>query len=197
MKLYLVRHGETELNKKGVYYGWTDCGLTKQGEIQGDNLGKFFEKIPLDYIYSSSLKRAVLTAEKIRKSRDIPLIKWDCFREIHFGNWEGKLFSEVEKEDKANYLEWCHDWQNFQIPKGEAFSEFYTRVIQGMKKMLQERAEETILLVAHNGVLNCIFCELIGTGPKGFWKFQCDQDSYSLFELTDGNVIVKKINESV
>ena len=63
MKVYIVRHGETENNKKGVWTGWNDIPLTKKGEEDAARLGKLLKDIPFDAVFASDLQRACKTAE--------------------------------------------------------------------------------------------------------------------------------------
>ena len=62
MRIYLVRHGETVLNCRKCYYGFTDASLNENGIKQAESLRSFFSAMDFDYIISSPLKRAADTA---------------------------------------------------------------------------------------------------------------------------------------
>lgn len=195
MKLYLVRHGETECNKAGVYCGWMESPLIERGRKQAEKQADFFENMKIEKIFSSDLSRAVETAGIIGERKKIPVIQWPCFREISFGEWEGKTYLEAQKANPVLYEAWCRDWKNTKMPGGECFLTFYERVKKGLKEVLNEKKDS--LIVAHSGVICCIFCQMIGTGMDGFWKFKQDHESYSLLEITEGNIVVEKINSSL
>ncbi len=198
MKLYLVRHGETQLNLNRVYYGWTDCPLNDTGIKQAKGLAEYFETIQIDKIITSDLLRAVTTAEMIKGNRKIPLEKKQAFRELHFGEWEEKDFRFVKKNYPEGYAAWAKNWRKFQIPKGESFRDFYERVTKELKKILESENEDSnILLISHNGVMSALLCFLIGVGEDGFWKFSFQQNAYSLVSIKYGNVIIEKINSSL
>ena len=64
MKIYFVRHGETDMNARNMFYGWYDADINEKGIAQAEELRAAFETIHIDAIYSSDLKRASHTAEK-------------------------------------------------------------------------------------------------------------------------------------
>lgn len=196
MKLYLMRHGETNLNLNGVYYGWTDCDINKKGIEQATLAAQYFKKIPLDAIISSDLLRAKHTAQIIAKEKKLSVLEEKSFREIHFGDWENKHFKFIEKDDKKNWEAWCDDWENTSFPNGEEFQKFYNRVITKLYYFIEQYKNKTVLLVSHNGVLSAIFCELTGAGQKNFWKFKVLQETYSFISIENGNIIIEKINSS-
>lgn len=195
MKLYLVRHGETQLNVEGVYYGWTDCPLNPHGIEQANTLQQYFKNISYDKVISSDLCRAVTTASIINKEKSVPLIKTKAFREIHFGQWEEKSFSYVQKHYSKEYQQWSNNWQEFMIPGGESYNDFYERVTTELKRIIENDPQNSnLLIVSHNGVISVMLCMLIGVGKGGFWKFNASQDAYSLISINHGNVVIDKIN---
>ena len=198
MKLYLVRHGETQMNVDKLYYGWTDCPLNENGERQAEKLKEFFKTVPLDKIICSSLLRASSTAEKINEGKNIPIFKEDDFRELHFGAWEGKDFCHIKENYPEEYRQWAKDWQGFAIPEGEAFSVFYERVTNRLQQLISEEEENSsILLVSHNGVMSAMLCYLTGAGPSSFWRFNFSQEAYSMVSIRRGNIVIEKINSTL
>ena len=93
MKLYLVRHGETELNVKKVYYGSTDCELTEKGKEQAVSLKTAFASVPLDLVLESPLKRAKTTVDLILGEKEVPRLEDGRLKELDFGGWEGKSYT--------------------------------------------------------------------------------------------------------
>ena len=71
MRLYLVRHGQTDMNKRNMFYGWTDADINETGIQQAEMLRQYFRQIPIDAIYSSDLRRAAHTAEIIADGKDM------------------------------------------------------------------------------------------------------------------------------
>ncbi len=195
MKLYLVRHGQTDMNKEKLYYGWTDCPINEVGKKQAETLYGFFKNVEYHKVITSDLKRSVETAEIITKGKNIVFDKRTAFRELNFGLWEGKHYKTLKKEYPEAFEQWGKDWKNFCIPEGEAFFTFYERIRKELKKVIAETAEEeNVLLVTHNGVMSAMLCVLTGAGYDGFWKFFLEQETYSLVSVKNGMIIIEKIN---
>lgn len=194
MRLYLVRHGETDRNLRNMFYGWTDCDINETGVKQAKGLGSFFDGIHLDRIYASDLLRARHTAEIIRGERTIPLDTKEAFREQFFGDWEDVESTLVREQQRETYAYWLAHWDSDGIPGGEHFSEFYQRVIQGLEALIQENKGKEVLLVAHNGVLSIILCHLSGVGEKGYWRFFAAQGCYSSLLISGAKTTIERIN---
>ena len=95
MKLYFIRHGETDLNIVKRLQGATDIPLNENGEAIAIETGQGMKDIHFDMIFTSPLKRAYRTAELVRGDREIPLYIDERLREICFGDYEG-LISKSE-----------------------------------------------------------------------------------------------------
>lgn len=197
MKLYLVRHGETDKNANGFFYGWTDCDINKNGIRQAKALQEFFKDIPIDEMYASDLLRASHTADIIRGEREIPYLRCNCFRELYYGDWEDKPASYI-KENFADELKgWHSNWMESQMPNGETFEEFYTRVTQGLDALIAGGGEKTVVLVSHNGPMSAMLCHLTGAGAGSFWRFPSYQGCFSSVNVIGDRILIDKINCSV
>ena len=95
MKLYLIRHGETDWNIVKRLQGATDIPLNENGEALARETAEGLKEIPFDMVFTSPLKRAYRTAEIVKGNREIPLIIEERIREICFGDYEG-LVSKSE-----------------------------------------------------------------------------------------------------
>ena len=154
MKIYFVRHGETDMNARNMFYGWYDADINEKGIAQAEELRAAFETIHIDAIYSSDLKRAYHTAEIIANGREVQPVPE--IRELYYG-----------------------DWVDRRMPNGEAFMEFYDRVTRGLEQIIKENKSKHVLIVSHNGALSAMHCHLTGAGPKAFWRFNSKQGHYS------------------
>jgi len=108
VKLFLIRHGESDGNVKRKFSGFQDVDLTEKGVWQAKRLARRLEGVRIDSVYCSDLKRARHTAEIIFKARGIDIISNPKFREINFGAWEGYTFEEIKEKfgygDEFNHL---------------------------------------------------------------------------------------------
>ncbi len=147
MKLYIVRHGETDANAQGIVQGWLDTELNETGIAQAIEVAKNFNK-PIDAIYSSDLRRAIKTAREFRNHYvSTPYFEDIRLRERNFGDVAGTHRDE-------------HDWEQFwsledqvTIPNAETLSDFTRRVADFLDD-LTTNPYNSVLIVAHGGVLN-------------------------------------------
>ena len=192
-KVYLVRHGETDYNKRGCYYGWTDCSLTVEGIEQSKTLRRSFESIQYDVILSSDLKRATETANIINRGSK-ELITDNRLRELNFGQWEGKNYQEIMIQYAEHWNLWVEDWENATPTGGESFSSMYNRTSECMDEILKIYKDKSIVIVSHNGSLRIIAAYLLGLTSEKSWCFSFDHGRYSLLEIHKGHCRIKGIN---
>ena len=191
MKLYLVRHGETELNVKKVYYGSTDCGLTEKGKEQAVSLKTAFASVPLDLVLESPLKRAKTTVDLILGEKEVPRLEDGRLKELDFGGWEGKSYTELQGDPL--YEQWCREWKTTCPPRGECFLDLAHRVRSFYGDLLK-REEERVLIVAHHAVLQQLMACLLEAEPESCWHYAFEQGTYTVFEIRDGFAVLKGHN---
>ena len=164
MKIYFVRHGETDMNARNMFYGWYDADINEKGIAQAEELRAAFETIHIDAIYSSDLKRAYHTAEIIANGREVQPVPE--IRELYYGDWENRTWEEMSEADLEEWHGWLTDWVDRRMPNGEAFMEFYDRVTRGLEQIIKENKSKHVLIVSHNGALSAMHCHLTGAGPR-------------------------------
>lgn len=191
MKLYLVRHGETELNVKKVYYGSTDCELTEKGKEQAVSLKTAFASVPLDLVLGSPLKRAKTTVDLILGEKEVPRLEDGRLKELDFGGWEGKSYTELQGDPL--YEQWCREWKTTCPPRGECFLDLAHRVRSFYGDLLK-REEERVLIVAHHAVLQQLMACLLEAEPESCWHYAFEQGTYTVFEIRDGFAVLKGHN---
>lgn len=192
MKLYFVRHGETDMNARNMFYGWTDADINAKGISQAEELREAFRDIPIDAIYSSDLKRALHTAEIIADGRHVEAIS--DIRELYYGKWENRTWEQMTEADRADWQKWKTDWVERVMPEGESFMDFYNRVTAGLDRIIRENKGKHVLVVSHNGALSAMHCHLTGAGPKGFWNFNSKQGHYSAVWVSEKKLTYDCIN---
>lgn len=196
MEIYFVRHGQTDYNILGKYYGRTDIQLNEMGEKQAREIAKFLSGISFDKIITSPLKRAYDTARIIGEGRKIPIEKEELLCEQDFGIFEGKTYIQLQKEYPIELKAWNKDFSNTAPTGGESFRQVRERIDRFVEK-LKVQEEERILLVAHKGSFGHFFASILGLSLKGFWNFTFEQGCYSKISIEDGYAIIRKINERI
>ena len=183
MKLYFVRHGETDMNARNMFYGWYDADINAKGISQAEELRDAFREIHIDKIYSSDLTRALHTAQIIADGRPVEIMP--DLREMAYGIWENRTWESMTEADRELLKKWRFDWLDLEIPEGESFMGFYHRVTSGLDQIIQENKGKHVLVVSHNGALSAMHCHLTGAGPKGFWNFNSKQGHYSAVWISE------------
>ena len=98
-EIHLFRHGETTWNVEGRFQGLEISKLTKRGVLQAQNLGEKLKDTEFDKIYSSPSLRTKQTANAIWPDKADKIIYLDDLVEIKLGKLEGKLYSDIKKND--------------------------------------------------------------------------------------------------
>lgn len=190
-KYYFVRHGATDFNGLGVYFGKTDCPLNVEGILQGKALGASLEGISFDEIFTSPMKRCVDTVRFITGGRK-PVICEDL-SELDFGRWEGLNFRECQERDPEEFKKWSADYRNTAPPEGEKYADFYERVRIFYHETLLMR-EGTVLIVAHKGVLQLLASLFLTGNDSLFWNFNFLLGKYSILERNEDHCTIDRLN---
>jgi alpha-ribazole phosphatase len=143
------------------------------------------ERIP--HIFCSPMARCRETARLL----DLPagISYRDDLREIDFGLWEGKKFSEIEKSDPHRVRDWIADPEGFCFPGGECRADFILR-IEGIKKMLQSLQSEKVLVVSHGGVIRHLICSFLGLPLRNYLLFKINEGEFTTLECySEGGVL--------
>jgi probable phosphoglycerate mutase len=182
-EIYLIRHGETELNRGGIFRGRLDVPLNENGLIQADYLGDVLKNRSFDTIYSSPLSRATQTAKGIiKKNNNPPEIKINkAFHNIDLGEWQGQAKSNIEKSAPAKFRQWIENPEKLEIPGGESILDVRERAWNELQRIVGSEGD-TIAIVTHRSVLKCILGAVMGLRDHFFWKFHLDNASYSIIE---------------
>ena len=138
MKLWLVRHGETEANVAGLYSGHAPTPLTERGMMQARTLGQLLQAVTFDRVLCSELERTHITADLLLGTRHIPRQIVPELNEMFFGDWEMRHHRDLQLEDAENYAAWCADWQHAAPTNGESFQSFSRRIAAFSEALAQE-----------------------------------------------------------
>lgn len=128
MRLWLIRHGETQANIDGLYSGHAPTPLTERGIAQAKSLHTLLRDVPFDKVLCSELERAQHTARLVLDARQLPMQIIPELNEMFFGDWEMRHHRELMQEDAENYSAWCNDWQHTVPTRGEGFQAFSQRI---------------------------------------------------------------------
>jgi alpha-ribazole phosphatase len=166
-QVLFIRHAETGM--AGRFCGHSDPELNAQGQLQLAKLAQALSTEKIREVYSSDLRRAQSTAQAIAASRNVPVTLSPALREIHFGNWEGLTWAEIEHLDAAYARRWADGYPHVTAPEGESFLNFEARVLEEVNDLIQ-RAGGSIAVVTHAGVLRMVLRYLHGCSEQEAWQ---------------------------
>ena len=195
-RLLLVRHGNTELNSAQIFVGHTDVELSAVGYSQVERLRDRLSAEKIDIIYSSDLKRALVTAETIASRHQLAVIACPELREINYGNLDGLTFEEI-KRLYPEVAQLCADWSlQLKFPDGESVDELKQRVSRFLDRLKQHTPQQTVLIVAHGGPLRLMVCSLLGIDLRHWRQIHLDLASLSIVDTYPEVAVISLLNDT-
>ena len=173
MRVWLIRHGESETNRDGLWTGWLDIALSERGREDAEKAGELLSKTKFDKIYSSDLLRAKTTAEIA-----IPNCEYEtdpALREINVGNISGKPWGVVMDEQNRPM-----NRDGYKIFGGESNDEFRTRV-SGFMNKLEKMEYENVAIFSHGGWLRTALSIVLDAKLAGD-RICCGNCTVAVFE---------------
>jgi len=194
MRLWLIRHGETEANVAGLYSGHAPTSLTEKGVAQAHALHHLLREVPFDQVLCSELERAQHTARLALYERDIPTHTTPLLNEMYFGDWEMRHHRDLSREDPESYAAWCSDWQNAIPTNGEGFQAFSQRVQHFIAELPRWSTAKNVLIVSHQGVLSLLIASMLKMPAASLWHFRVDQGTWSAVDIHDDFATLRVLN---
>ena len=191
LQLILVRHGETNSNRQGVYCGWTDVELNEYGISQAERARDRLKHINFDLVVASPLKRTKKTAQIISKN----IIYDEGLKEINFGLWDNLSLKEIEEKYPDEYNVWIkNENEEFMFPKGESIKDVQKRSASIIDKIMKKQKWGNVLIVTHGGLIRNIIAYLLGMGGMGAWRFRIDNCGITKIQIIEGYAVLTELN---
>lgn len=181
MTIYMIRHGETDLNKEHKLQGHSDIELNDYGRELAKITGQALKDVRFDYAFTSPLARAKETAKillenneaKSIEKNELNLIDDERIKEICFGEFEGLSYSDKNFTipDKT-FLNFFLKPQEYNVPEnGESFEDVIKRTRNFFEELInnEKYADKTILVSTHGCALKAILANIRNTEIKDFW----------------------------
>ena len=180
MKLYLVRH--TKVNaQEGMCYGQLDLDVAQSFQTEKEIIIENLKDIKAQRLFSSPLKRCSLLANTISNLNLI--IEYDSrLKELNFGAWEGKMWSEIESTNEAK--EWFKDFTRISCPNGESYSELLTRTRSFITDLQKDLTSKQVIIVCHSGIIRAFYTILNNINPIDSFNLKVDYGQIFEFDLT-------------
>ncbi len=191
-RLILVRHAAAEGD--GRFQGQLDVPLTDGGRGQLCCLVEKLSRYPIQDIYTSDLKRARETAAAVGKKRRLSVKSRAEFREMGFGEWQGRSWEEIEKRFPQLASEWMNRFPRLQIPGAERFAHFRKRVEGAFQRIVAGHRRQCVLVVTHAGVIRTFLAEALSMKERDMFRLPQDPGGVNVVDYLNGDWIVRCVN---
>lgn len=193
MKIYMIRHGETDWNIVKRLQGRSDIPLNDEGKRLARVTAKALEDVPFTRIYTSPLLRAKETAMIIKGERDIPLIEEERIQEISFGIYEGYFCAEDHYTiPDPDFIHFFKQPEKYVAPEGaEEIETLCNRTTDFLQELVHTTAyqDDTILISTHGAALRGLLSSINMNGVAEFWKGGVHKNcAVTILEVVDGKI---------
>lgn len=178
-RIYLVRHGATDLTADDRFAGSSDVPLSDTGRRQVASLAERLRGEDLDAIYASPLQRTVETARILGVPHGLEPIAEPGLREIDYGHWEGLRRSEVESAFRDEYAIWQEDPFVIAPAGGESGVNVLNRALPVVRRIVERHRHRTVVVVSHKGNNRLLIGSLLGFDMRGY-RDRLDQSPAAL-----------------
>ncbi|EXJ15161.1 histidine phosphatase family protein [Imhoffiella purpurea] len=187
-RIYLVRHGATELTAEDRFAGSTDVPLSDEGRRQAAALAERLKCDRLDGIYASPMGRTIETARIVGAPHDCQVRVEPDLREIAYGHWEERTREEIERDFREEYDAWEEDPLTIAPAGGESGIQVLARALPVMRRIVQNHRHQSVLVVSHKGTNRLLISSLLGFDARGY-RDRLDQSPAALTILEFANEV--------
>jgi broad specificity phosphatase PhoE len=175
--MLLIRHAATDMT--GRLCGQIDPPLNAKGRQQASALAVLLRRWNVRRLYASDLQRCVETAQALANLWNIPIVARSDLREISFGAWEGRLWSDIRGAEPD--IKTIESFPELCPPRGETFACFRNRVLSALKETLADCNGQLAAVVTHVGVMRVVLNSLSSTNR--IWDCRQKIDHCSVYRI--------------
>jgi alpha-ribazole phosphatase len=191
-RLVLLRHAQIDRQHVGQLIGATDVSLDPIAEANLRAMAGRVMRWAPQACYCSPKQRCRQTATAVAPG----LLQHidDDLREIDFGDWETRVFADIVANESMLLDRWAAFDLDFAFPGGERVGDFLHRVHAAADRLIHAAAE-TLLVVAHGGVIRTMICHLLGLEPKHYVAFHVPYATTAVVDLFDGRGVLEALEQ--
>jgi probable phosphoglycerate mutase len=193
--LLLIRHGENEFVKTGKMAGQLPgVHLNDRGRKQAAELAEALKQVPLKAIYSSSLERALETAEPIAADRKLEIQVRPQLMDNDIGKWQGRTLKQVRRIKKWKIVQQAPS--RFKFPEGESFLETQTRIASCLDEIAaSHKPKDIVAFVFHADPIKLAVAHYLGMPLDHFQRLGCDTASVTALYVSETGAHLIKLNQ--
>lgn len=187
-EVLLVRHGQSEHNKREEIQGQIDSPLTDKGRRQAEKLRDHLSGRNFDRVYSSDLQRASETAEIVSERQGVEVEETEKLRERNLGELEGQPLEAWEELDAED----THEWS---VENGESLKEHRERANEVLDEILEKELENA-LIVTHGGTIAALLTGILNCKSRQGWRFSIGSCSITEIAHIEQRWTIEKVSDS-
>lgn len=196
MRIFLIRHGETEWNRQNRLQGNSDTHLSPEGFHQAITLAEHAPFQDIDAIYSSDLTRAVSTAGILAERFNLTVKQMPELREVNYGDWEGRFISDLVKESPKAFGKFFTAPERCHPPNGETFLEAQARLMIGIREIIANHDNQNIIVVSHGAAIRLILGAALDMPLHKMWAIGQFNMAVNILRVDDGEFTVELVNST-
>lgn len=176
LKLHLLRHGRTDWNAERRVQGQSESQLDDTGRAQAAAVRTHIDALNPGAVFCSTAERTRQTAALACAGIALPITYLDTLREIQLGDWEGRLWSEIEKEQPDQVKHFHHHPETFSQPGAETFHALRDRGLGALASIVDSTrslpadTERNVLVVSHGAIIKAILTSMVGVPAAQLWQ---------------------------
>ena len=167
-RLYLIRHGATQLTAEDRFSGAANVYLSEEGRAQAERLAGRLADDHVTVIYTSPLDRTMETARILAQPHGLEVIPKEGLREISHGHWEGLTRKEVEAQFPEEYISWETDPFTFAPEGGESGISVLARALPVIREIVVSHRDKNVVVVSHKATIRLVLSSLLGFDGRGY-----------------------------
>ena len=197
MRLFLVRHGETESNRLGLALGQNDVPLNERGALQAEQLAVALGREPLVAVYASPLRRTLETARAVAGAHGLDVAIDERLIEMDIGELDGLTFAEVRERYPGLLEEWVSGpGPSMRMPGGERLVDVQERAWAAVTELAARHSEDAVAAVTHNFVILSLLTKVMGLELSQFRRLRHAVAAVSVIDFTPKRTLVVRMNDT-
>jgi broad specificity phosphatase PhoE len=181
----LIRHGHTLATEQGLLYSDPNAPLTEKGIKQADRAAEWLSRNKPEVLLSSPALRVRSSSEIIGKVVQMPVEFVDGLNEWHIGDWEGRTYLDIKKNEPDMYQKWSADPIHNAPPGGESIQQLAGRAAKQLQEMIEKFTGKQIALITHAGIIRSIIVHALEMPVENFWRISIPTGSISKVDFSD------------
>lgn len=194
MRLLLVRHAAHDLDGRAFAGRLPGLSINARGRTQALQLAARLAPERVDALYCSPQPRTRQTAAPIGARLGLSAAVAPEFDEIDFGDWTGRAFDELRREQPGPWQAWVQRRGSACAPGGEAFAAVQRRALAGVQRLQRTHATGCVLVVSHGDVIKSVLAHFLGMSLDRLESFAIDCASLSELALGEDWAQVRRVN---